>query len=53
MEQLLTIKDAMSLLQVGDETIYRWIRQGKIKATKIGRDWRIHPESLKKIVDQS
>ncbi len=51
MEQLLTIKDVMALLQVGDETIYRWIRQKKIKATKIGGGWRIQPKSLEKIID--
>lgn len=30
-------------------TIYTYIKEGKIKATKIGKEWRITEESLKEL----
>ncbi len=45
-----TVRDVMDKLHVGDETIYRWIRSGKLKAFRIGRDWRIDARSLEEAV---
>jgi excisionase family DNA binding protein len=28
-------------------TIHRWLKSGKIRAVKVGRDYRIEPESVK------
>lgn len=30
--------------QVGPEAIRRWVRDGKLRAVRIGREWRIRPE---------
>ena len=38
----------MSLLKVCDETVYRWIKAGNLKAARIGKDWRIDAEDLEK-----
>jgi len=43
-----TVQEVMSLLKVCDETVYRWIKTGKIKATRIGKDWRIDAGDLDK-----
>jgi len=47
---LLTVQQVMGRLQVSDETIYRYIRQGKLKAVHVGSLWRISPEDLEDFV---
>jgi excisionase family DNA binding protein len=42
----LTIKEASEVLKVHENTIYNWIKAGKLKAVKIGELWRIPIESL-------
>ena len=34
---LLRVQDAARILQVSKWTVYRWIEEGRLKATKIGR----------------
>ncbi len=43
---LYTIQEVMNILGVADETIYRHIRKGKIKAIRVGGLWRISSEAL-------
>jgi len=42
MAQLMTVEDVAGYLRVTEKTIYRLLRQGKIPATKIGRQWRFN-----------
>ena len=44
--EMLTAEQAAEYLQVGRETIYRYIRQGKLVATKLGRAYRIPRQSV-------
>lgn len=46
MSVLLTIQQVMEQLQVADETVYRYIRQGKLKAVRVGGLWRIPSDAL-------
>lgn len=41
-----TVKDVAELLQVGEATVRRWIKDGDLRAIDIGRGWRIDPEDL-------
>ena len=41
MEQMLTVNQVADLLQVDAGTVREYIKQGKIKAIKLGRVWRI------------
>lgn len=43
---LLTVKEVAGLLRVHVNTIYNWIRGGKLYAFKVGRDWRIPKEAI-------
>lgn len=43
---ILTPQEAAEYLQVDTETIYRYIRQGKLVASKLGRKYRIPKRSL-------
>ena len=47
-----TIKDLTELLHAGKRSIYRWIAEGKLKATKIGRTWIITQEALKEFLER-
>src|ERR1700690_3821191 len=40
--EILTMDQAISLLRTTRPTFYRWLRAGKIKSMKVGRQWRFH-----------
>ena len=49
---LLRVHDAARLLQVSKWTIYRWIEEGRLRATKIGRgSLRIFRASLNGLIE--
>jgi len=43
---ILTPEQAADYLQVNRETVYRYIRQGKLAASRLGRSYRIPRSSL-------
>jgi excisionase family DNA binding protein len=45
-QQVLSIKDAATILDVHPDTIRRAIKAGKLKAAKIGRDYKIAKSEL-------
>ena len=48
---LLRIQEAAKLLKVSKWTIYRWIEEGRLRATKIGRgSLRVFRSSLSELV---
>jgi len=46
MDKYYTIKEVMELLKLSDETIYRHIRSGKLKAIRVGNQWRVSQKAL-------
>ena len=44
--EIMTPEQAADYLQVNRETIYRYIRQGKLVASKLGRTYRVPRRSL-------
>lgn len=56
MENDLKIYDAnevAEILKVNRMTVIRYIRMGRIEAFKVGNDWRITLQSLKKFIDDN
>lgn len=49
--QLLTTNQVAEILQVTKRTIFRYIKNGKLKAVKIGQ-WRIKKEDLDKFINK-
>lgn len=47
---LFTSEQAASYLQVNRETVYRYIRQGKLDASRVGRGYRIRRNSLERLL---
>lgn len=48
--QLIDMPEAIKLLKTTRPTFYRWVRAGKIKAMKVGRQWRFQHEDLERFL---
>ena len=48
-----TTEQIAAILQLDGETIRRYIKQGKLKAMKFGRVWRVTEEELQRFMDES
>ena len=46
MQALLTIDEIIKILKVSKMTIYRYIESGKLKAYKLGKEYRIDKKDL-------
>lgn len=44
--QFLVVKEVADLLKVGEVTVRHWIKDGKLRAIDVGREWRIAPKDL-------
>ncbi len=49
---LLGAEEVAAYLGVGQVTVYRWCREGRLPCTKIGKSWRIHREALDDFLEQ-
>ncbi len=47
-----TTNEALDILKVSKRTLYNYIKAGQIRATKVGRDWRISEDSLKDFLER-
>ena len=50
-EQLYTTKEIAQRLRLSDQTIRRWITQGKLRAIKAGRNLRIPESEVKRLLE--
>jgi excisionase family DNA binding protein len=50
-ESLLTMDQAIKQLSTTRATFYRWLRAGKIKGSKIGRQWRFRQQDINEFLD--
>lgn len=46
-----TLKELETILSVTNRTLQQYIKDGKIKAVKIGGKWRVTPENLEKFIN--
>jgi len=44
--KLMTIKEVARLLKINEHTAYRYAKDGRIPATRVGRNWRVLEEVL-------
>lgn len=52
MEKLLTLKETAKILRVSERTIMRYLKSGKLKASKLGQ-WRIKQSDLEKFLKEN
>lgn len=45
-----TLEETAEYLKVDPRTITRWISSGKLKAAKIGREWRIPKSEIERLL---
>ena len=45
-----TIDEVAELLHVTRRTVYNYIKEGKLKATKIGKYWRVTAKALEELL---
>lgn len=53
MEKIYTVEQAAKALQVSVVTIRRYIKAGKIPASKLGKDYRIQETDLTKLLQKT
>lgn len=49
-KEIITIDELCEILDIGRSTAYSLLRDKKIKAFKIGRDWRIPLKAVKEYI---
>ena len=49
----MTVEEIAQELRVKESTVREWIRQKRLKAAKIGRDYRIKKEDYQKFINES
>ena len=50
-EDLVDMKEAVALLKTTRATFYRWLRSGKVKGMKVGRQWRFRREEIQRFLE--
>ena len=48
-----TCKEVAERYAVKEDTVWEWIRTGKLEAYKIGRMYRVHKDQLAKFEEQN
>jgi excisionase family DNA binding protein len=51
-QEIMTITQVAEYLQISEMTTYKLVNEGKIKAFKIGRHWRVKKEDLTEFIDK-
>ncbi len=51
MEKLYTVREVAEIFGLNEQTIYRWIKKGKLQASRLGRSVRIKQSTVEEIVD--
>jgi len=51
-EPLLTVQEVADRMKVTPRTVGDWIRHDKLRAIKVGRDWRVSVKDLEAFADQ-
>lgn len=49
--KIYNIKETADLLQVTPRSIYTYIKEGKLHAVKIGREWRVTQADIEKLLE--
>jgi len=49
---LLTPRETAEKLKVSEQTVLRWLREGKLKGIRAGKLWRIKEEDLQEFIKE-
>lgn len=48
--QILTVDEVADLFKVSQQTIYNMLKDGRLAASKVGREWRFHREEVERLL---
>jgi len=51
MDELKTVDEVATLFNVKPTTIREWLKDGRLKGTKLGRQWRIKESDLQDVIE--
>ena len=49
---LMTVREVAEMLKVKETTVRTWIRERKLRAVKVGKDWRVAVVDLESFVNE-
>jgi excisionase family DNA binding protein len=52
-DDVFTINDLMDILKVTRRTLLKYIKDGKLKAFKLGNEWRITNKQLEEFIEKN
>jgi acetyl-CoA synthetase len=52
MTEYLTVQEIAKMLKVHEQTVFRWIREGKLDSVKIGSNLRITQKQLDEFIEK-
>jgi excisionase family DNA binding protein len=52
MDEILTVREVAEYLKLSRTTVWRWFKEGKLQAFKLGRSWRVRRSELERITGQ-
>lgn len=47
-----SLQEVADLLKVSKQSIYNWLKEGRIKAKKYGREYRVTQEELNRLIKE-
>jgi len=50
--KIYTLKEVEDILKVSQRTLYNYINNGSLKATKIGKYWRVQHSDLQQFIEK-
>ena len=48
----MTVEDVAELLRINKSTVYRMAKEGRLPATRVGRQWRFRQSALEDFLDK-
>lgn len=51
--ELLTVEEVAEYLKMNPQVIRRWLREGKLPGSKIGRAWRVSKQDIDDMIKKS
>jgi len=52
-DNIYTLEETADKLKMSVRNVRRWVDEGKIKAFKLGREWRVHEDDLQAVIDNA
>lgn len=49
--EVFTIEECAEILKVTKRTIYKYVKEGTLRASKVGRDWRVTDTAIRAFLE--